>query len=222
MRKHHPSRNVALILLLLFLLSSCALLLPTQTTTPDNPPPAPSSLEKLRLLLDRAEPIAVNCTIVYEDPNVGIPLEATTSLSYSGNEGTLLYSYDRLNPIGTGDFTSTVSGSVTGDLETLSSALSGTNRWVWDNTIGASLPEINLSQSCLEEYAIEENDGKYLLTATPKQGMTSTLVGLAFAEASELTLQIQYSESEISLVRLNYSIGAASYSVTAEFSYPEA
>ena len=122
MRKNGLAACLALLLLSLFLLASCALLTPTETTSPKTTPPetAPpeevSALTALQALFDGASPDTVVCTVVYEDPRIGVPLRAETALSFDGELGVLTYRYDMPSPIGTGEFLSSVSGSASGNL----------------------------------------------------------------------------------------------------------
>ena len=222
MRKLALAGRSMLVLSLVLLLASCAFLTPIQTSAPEtnDPPASPGSLAALRMLLTEANPSAVKCTVIYTDPAVGVPLHAETSLSFDGETGSLSFRYEKPNLIGTAEFVSEVSGSAFGDLTALSAALSGAASWVWDATVGVSLPDLCLQDAFLATAEITPSgtDG-YLLTATPTEGNAGALVGLAFADASELTLQICFSDDAVTLVVLHYTLGGASYSVASTFSY---
>jgi hypothetical protein len=220
MRKIALAKSTVLLVLLALALASCAFLTPKKTSAPEVPaPPAePGSLAALRVLLDEADPCAVECTVLYTDPAVGVPLQAQTSLSFDGETGTLSYRYEKPNPIGADKFTSEVSGEASGDLATLSAALSGAAAWVWDATVGVSLPDIRPEDAYLATAEITPSGtGTYLLTATPTEGNAGALVGLALADASDLTLQICFSDSAVTRVALSYTLGDAQYAVAATF-----
>jgi hypothetical protein len=192
-----------------------------QTTAPDNVTPSsgPGSLSALVELIETARPSAVSCEIVYDDPSVGLPLTASTSLSYDGASGSLSYSYDKPNPIGSPSFFSVVSGNVTGDLQALSAALSGAGGWVWDATVGVSLPELGLSTENMAIYSISQDGDTYCLTATPAEGKVGALVGLSLEGTENLTLEIKFSTDTVSLLKMTYTLDSATYSVTAAFTY---
>ena len=211
------------LLLLLLLLASCALLKPIESSKPEStaPPVGPGSLTALRTLLAEASPSAVSCTVTYDDPAIGLPLAAETRLSFDGSVGSLSYRYDRLNPIGSDGFTSTVSGEASGDLATLSAALSGSAAWVWDATVGISLPSIRLEHAYLATAEITASGTEYLLRATPTAGNTGALLGLALADATDVVLQIRFTDDAVSLVQLCYGLGSATYTVTASFTYSD-
>ena len=221
MRKLALVKGVALVLSLVLLLASCSLLSPMQTTPETTESPvAVGSLAALKALFETAKPSTVTYTVVYTDPSVGIPLNAELSLSYDGTLGTLAYRYDWLNPIGSDEFISQVSDSVTGDLATLSAALSGAASWVWDDATGISLPDIRLEDAYLASAEITPSGSDlYLLTATPTEGNAGALVGLSFEGASDLVLQVSFWEHAVTHIELHYALGDADYSVTASFTY---
>lgn len=216
------AKGALLSILLVLILASCALLTPMQTSTPDAPPPPAEtgSLAALRALLSEAAPTAVSCIVVYTDPAVGVPLKAETVLSFDGDTGMLSYRYEKPSPIGAEEFVTEVSGEATGDLAALSEALSGAASWVWDATVGVSLPDIRLEHAYLAtaEITPSGSDG-YLLSATPTEGNAGALVGLALADATGLTLQIAFSDSSVTHAQLDYTLDDVRYAVTASFTY---
>ena len=209
----------AVSLFLILLLASCSFLLPSQTTSPDPEMPSvgPGSLSALIEMIEEADPSAVSCDVTYEDETIGLPLTANTTLSYNGSIAELSYRYDKLNPIGSDSFTQSVSGEASGDLETVSAALSGAAAWVWNATAGVSLPSLDLSAENMEDYLITQSEGTYCLTASPAEGKLSAMVGLSLSGAEDLTLKIEYTETEILCLQLTYKVGSGSYAVTATF-----
>ena len=222
MRFALSARSLLGLLVLAFLLTSCALLAPQPGSSPGTTEPSSpdGSLSALRALLTDASPTQVKCSILCEDPAVGSPLAAETVLAYANGSGTLSYRYDKPNPIGAGSFSSVVSGSASGDLQALSAALSGAASWVWDASVGVSLPSIRLEHANLATVSIDEIDGAYLLTATPTEGKVGNLVGESLAEAKSLSLQIGFTKDAVTLVRLDYTLGEVKYTVLASFTYP--
>ena len=219
MRFIRHTAGAAFLFLVILATAACSLLTPVNPAQTTSGPPAPGSLSALTVLLREGDPDSVSCTVSYLHPEIGQPLGAVTLLRCTDGVWSLQYQYEKLNPIGSDSFTSTVSGSVSGDPAAISGALQGTYGWVWDATAGAALPTLDISETHLKTHSIGTHESSYLLVAELKTGSETAVLGQSFAEARDVQIQILFTAERVESVRLCYTEGGAEITVTALFTY---
>lgn len=184
------------------------------TTAPPVGDGVSEACEVLTQMLGSISPSGASTEIRYDSPSVGRALTAETELTLGDGRWSLAYSYDRLNPIGSESFISRETGEINGTASEVGEALSE----LYLFGVGASdalLLKIVLSAESFSAAEVESG----CLTATVKNDSVAAVLGGDLGDATEVSLSIAFSETEISSIALTYLLGDADVSAEISLHY---
>ena len=160
-------------------------------------------------------------SVSYDDPAVGSKLRASSTLTNDAGTYTYTAKVDRLNPADAERFTTEETvGPITGTLDKIRANYEGV--FLWDRiATGLVLATPNLSAENLSDPVIMPGTRDSVLTATVAADQIAAVFGAEFAAAgiADLSLSVTYSETAVTSIALNYTVGDAAVSVTTSYGY---
>ena len=164
---------------------------------------------------------SASSAVTYDDPAIGAKLRASSTLTNAAGTYTYTAKVDRLNPADGERFTTEETvGPLTGTLDEIRANYEGV--FLWDRiATGLVLATPNLSAENLTDAVILQGTRDSVLTATVAADKIAAVFGAEFAAVgiADLSLSVTYSDTAISSIALNYTVGEAAVSVTTNYGY---
>jgi len=188
---------------------------PPETTVPATEP-VDQSVLLTRLYGDLFRSLtASRSSVVYDDDEVGQKLRASANLTREDDIWTYQAKINRLNAVDEESFTSEETlDPVTGTIEDLCE--NSASIFVWDRLLFSSP---SFSRENLISPEITQDAETFTLKASIADDKLEEVFGIALSGVSGVKIEIAYTATSVLTMKLNYTAGSATVSVTVTYTY---